>query len=124
MFAYGGDYTAILLSVLASKLERAAGGGPDAGTIRSLLSDAELEREPVVIEFAAPAGLVLLSVYSVWNEAIDWFLAGAAGPPDARLVGTLFDVGAARLDGREDADHIQACLPRVEWGWVRSVGRA
>jgi hypothetical protein len=99
------------------------GHGPDAGTVRALLSDAEMEREPVVIEFGAPAGLVLLSVYAAWNEVLDGFIGGAAGPPEARLVWTLFDVGAARLDGGGDADHIQACVPRVERGWVRGVER-
>ena len=96
----------------------------------------------VRIEFDAPEGLVLLSDFDMWHCALNnWYLALSDSEdrrvealkqkdklPQQMIVRSwerMFALGCGSTKewGRRSDRVIQACVPRVEAGWVRRVDR-
>ena len=85
---------------------------PNLEAGRQLLSQNELNRGVVLIEFDAPAALTLLSCYEIWNQFLDLAIDLERAPEDLDWL-RMFSSATIR-----NSPTIQAVLPHIEKDWV------
>jgi len=85
---------------------------PNLNTGRQLLSDDELSRGVMLVEFNAPVAIALLSCYETWNEFLDSVISTGEIPDN---------IGWMRMFSSEtiqSSPTIQAVLPFIDPDWI------
>ena len=91
---------------------------PSLGTARNLLSNLQLEAGVQILSLECPQEVVLLSMYSAWNDIVDQFIDHG---PKTKISLQLTQHLLHLPKSLEDYEAIQATLPFINLDWVTEI---